>query len=307
MPNCDDIQLPQGPAGSPGINAFTTTVANFTQPAVSSNVSVSVLNLNQFSGSWASVGQIVFVESGGYYQVVSVAAITLVLKNLGYAGNVSPTTIVSSGAKVSPAGIVGATGAAGANGSDGSDGVDGTTLVFQNTAGENQSVTTNYTTMACTNPAVSTSSPMGVNGQSLKSEAIFSLTYPYTDNVSDNQNRSVGVQIIYDITGVPVTVSGGTYFTFESSGLSVLKPQNKITTEITRVSLTSLFIEVTIESMLESPPDISSSVMKRRKATGIFAVSDLSLKTLTIMPVVFNTVGTVIRCEKHTVEFKNIS
>ena len=111
-PLVENVPGPQGPAGANGTNgtngsnAFTTTTAQFTQPAVSSSVSVSVVD-----STWAAVGQIVYIATGGYYQVSAVpTSVSLTLTNLGYTGNAAPTTVITSAQKVSPGGTKGADG-----------------------------------------------------------------------------------------------------------------------------------------------------------------------------------------------------
>lgn len=106
------IPGPQGPAGADGtdgtdgINAFTTTTANFTQPAVDANV-----NVTMESSLFLVVGQEAFVETGGYYLVISKADTThALLQNRGYPGAAAPSVVISSGAHVSPAGLRGAQG-----------------------------------------------------------------------------------------------------------------------------------------------------------------------------------------------------
>lgn len=94
-----------GPEGADGSSAFTNTTAQFIQPAVGSSVSVTVND-----EEWANIGQNVFVEDGGYYEVVNIAASTLSLENLGTPGNAAPSTVILTGAKVSPAGATGADG-----------------------------------------------------------------------------------------------------------------------------------------------------------------------------------------------------
>lgn len=115
--SCADIDVqqipgPQGPAGADGAdgtdgtNAFTTTTANFTQPAVDANVAIAVVN-----STWATVGQDLFIEGGGYYEVVSKADAThITVKNLGYDANAIPTATIPSGSQVGPAGEKGTDG-----------------------------------------------------------------------------------------------------------------------------------------------------------------------------------------------------
>jgi len=85
-----------GPTG-PAFNA--TTTANFTQPAVGSNVVVSVSNT-----VGAVVGAAVLVAGGGgAYSLFAVGVGTITLTNLGSSGgvtNAAPTTVIPSGSGV---------------------------------------------------------------------------------------------------------------------------------------------------------------------------------------------------------------
>lgn len=103
---------PTGAAGAPGADgtngssAYTTTTGTFTQPIVSGNTA----SLTVGDSSWMTVGQVVFVSTGGYYTVASKADPThVVLTNLGYAGNTASSSTGNGGA-LSPAGPVGANG-----------------------------------------------------------------------------------------------------------------------------------------------------------------------------------------------------
>lgn len=110
-----------GGTGTPGLNAFTTTTASFTMPAVSSSVTVAVAQ-----STFMAVGQVLFVFGAGFFQVASVPDSTHTsLTNLGYSGNASPTSTIATAAKVSPSGLIGATGAAGAAGGPGTAGTNG--------------------------------------------------------------------------------------------------------------------------------------------------------------------------------------
>lgn len=91
-----------GPAGE---NAFSFTTANFTQPAVGSNVVVALTH-----SGWLTQGQVIFVQGGGYYQVITVSGLNVTLDNLGNSGNSSPGTIINAGAQVSPGGTGGQAG-----------------------------------------------------------------------------------------------------------------------------------------------------------------------------------------------------
>lgn len=99
---------PQG-AGGAGLNAFTTLISNFIQPAVSSNVTIVV-----GTTAWMVAGQVIYIAGGGYYTVFSITDLThAVVTNLGYAGNASVgATVVGSGTQgIGPAGVIGSTGA----------------------------------------------------------------------------------------------------------------------------------------------------------------------------------------------------
>lgn len=94
-----------------GNSAYTTTTAQFTQPAVNSNVQISVTN-----ALWMVAAQVIYVAGGGYYSVVSVDSGTLAtIQNLGYPGNLAPGQSVPNGSGVSPAGVRGAAGQGGGN------------------------------------------------------------------------------------------------------------------------------------------------------------------------------------------------
>lgn len=110
--NVPGSQGTAGVHGVNGINAFTVLTASFEQPAALANVTAEVE-----SSAWITVGQAVFVETGGTYEVISKPSVTeVVLKNLGYTENAVVTTIIPGGAEVSAAGLKGDTGATGAAG-----------------------------------------------------------------------------------------------------------------------------------------------------------------------------------------------
>src|SRR4029077_17188202 len=105
-----------GPTGAAGINgtngvdAFTTTTASYTQPASGSDATVSVGDT-----TWIGIGQILFIPTGGFYIVGSIPdGTTVILTNLGYPGNATAGTSVSSGQVVSSGGLIGPTGTTGA-------------------------------------------------------------------------------------------------------------------------------------------------------------------------------------------------
>jgi len=105
--NCDQITIPSisGPSGVNGLNAFTTTTAQFIVPAIGDNVTLAVSNSNPSTGSWAVPGQSIYIENAGYYTVVSSTTTSIVVTNTGTTGNTAPGTTVASGQQVSPAGV----------------------------------------------------------------------------------------------------------------------------------------------------------------------------------------------------------
>lgn len=96
---------PQGPAGTPGTDglpAYTTTTANFTQPIVGGEITIDVQ-----STAWMASGETVFIEGGGYYTVDSIITGTAVqITNTGASGNAPHSTVINSGALVTPSGAV---------------------------------------------------------------------------------------------------------------------------------------------------------------------------------------------------------
>lgn len=112
---CASIYQIPGPPGNPGtagvdgddgVNAFSTTTAAFTAPAIGSNVTIAVDD-----SSWMVGVQEIYIQFAGYYEVQSTPTATSVLaKNSGYTGNAVAGTVIPSGSKISPAGIQGTAG-----------------------------------------------------------------------------------------------------------------------------------------------------------------------------------------------------
>jgi len=115
MATCDTVQLVPGPGGAAGasgtngtdgLNAYTLTTDSFVQPAAAANVTVAVEETG-----WMTIGQVVFVQTGGYYTVQSIVSSTSVtIRNLNYAGNAAAAAVIALGNKVSPGGLVGPSG-----------------------------------------------------------------------------------------------------------------------------------------------------------------------------------------------------
>lgn len=93
-------------AGASGVDAYTTTTAGFTMPAVSATVVVPVAE-----SRWMAIGQVVYVQSAGYFWVTAKPTTTSVtLQNIGVSANAAPTTAIATARAVSAAGEPGAVG-----------------------------------------------------------------------------------------------------------------------------------------------------------------------------------------------------
>jgi len=121
---CGQPKLPTGVKGADGKNSYTFLAANFTMPAVGSNVTITVQNTGQFTNKWAGVGSIIFIETAGYFEVVSLTGTNqITIENLGYPSNAAPTTNILTGVLVQTSGIRGEAGT-------GTAGVDGTSVLY---------------------------------------------------------------------------------------------------------------------------------------------------------------------------------
>lgn len=84
----DQLKLPE--TG----NAATTTTANFVQPlpGLATTVNVTVASVAHLI-----VGETVYIDTGGYYQIYSIIGTTVTLINLGSSGNAAPGATINSG------------------------------------------------------------------------------------------------------------------------------------------------------------------------------------------------------------------
>lgn len=79
----------------------TTLTSSFTQPAIGSTVSASVV-----STIGMYVGEYLYVDSGGYYTVSSITnSTTVVIKNLGDSSNAAASATVTNSSRVRDAGL----------------------------------------------------------------------------------------------------------------------------------------------------------------------------------------------------------
>lgn len=96
-----------GAAGSNGINAFTVTTADITLPASAGPV---VLPTTVGVSSWAGIGQVIFISDGtnwGHFEVLTIpSAASFTLEWLQYPGDAVGTTVIATGATVSPSGEI---------------------------------------------------------------------------------------------------------------------------------------------------------------------------------------------------------
>ena len=74
------------------MNAYTTTLQVFNQPANQSSVTVDVVASSMFV-----TGEILVLASGGYYRATIVNATAISLMNLGYPGNAVAGTSIPIG------------------------------------------------------------------------------------------------------------------------------------------------------------------------------------------------------------------
>lgn len=228
-----------GFSGETGTDAFTTTSALFIMPSPSSNVTVSVADT-----SWIVAGQVVYVQTAGYFVVASITnSTTVVLTNTGYAGNAAAATNITSGKKVGPAGISGASGASASSNTI----TTGTTTISTNYTGTTTAGSGSY--LAVTNGANSyvvatTTLTIGANtftivqGQLLvmlqSGDLTLTLSSPFT---TSNTFTTVTVDDAFQ-------ASGQTFKTIVSSSqLKITLPAGY--TADTRVSISFIGVIVT--------------------------------------------------------------
>lgn len=105
-PTSVSVNVPGGPGGdgtdgTDGVDAFTLTTADFSLPAIGSNVTVDVA-----SSAWMVVGQNVVCAGPANFVVVALPTLlSATLRFLGYPGDEPATTAVLTGAKIGPAGM----------------------------------------------------------------------------------------------------------------------------------------------------------------------------------------------------------
>ena len=190
-----------GSAGPAGLNAFTITTFNFTQPAVNATTTISVQNTQ-----WMQAGQPIYIASAGYYEVVVATTLqTVDVKNLGYPGNAAPGSIILGGSGVSPSGRIGLqgsagatgpagglgpTGVAGATGSTGAVGPAGATGVQGITGPIGATGVAGPTGASGVQGASGATGPAGGEGFNFYIEAVANKTYTITQYAQGNSNMT---------------------------------------------------------------------------------------------------------------------
>lgn len=205
--NCNESTLTNG---LDGYDAFTVSTASYTQPAVNTNVTINVSNTSQYTGRWAITGQTIFVETGGYYLVVSSTTTSITMKYESDYETYNQSLTAAAGTvptnrKVSPAG------------KKGIDGAIGTAIIYQynsltgvgNDVGTGESTLVTYTVLA---------NELDVNGDQLDMDVYY--TYANNDEVT-----------------MRVKFGGNTIFTWTEFGSSDLKINLNI--RCSRISNTS--------------------------------------------------------------------
>ena len=241
--------------GVNGKNIWTITTANFTQPLAGNQVTISVSSTQQLSNQGFGIGQVIYIENGGYYEVISIASLTsMTIENLGYAGNAAPASNIASGSKVSPGGLVGATGPTGAPGANGS-----ILLYNDNTAvvsgGASPSSLHSYTVAA---------GELASNGDALRVKSVATVSGTFSGTVATLAFRVDGnVTII-----APFLVVGAGQFHFD-----IL---------ISRVSTTSLNVTGTIVSGLNSATFVPVGVTGGYSANTIFSFENVAVADVTL-------------------------
>lgn len=101
-----------GTDGANGVNAFSTIASfqgiGFVVPAVGSSATIYLVD----TGEWMAVGQQVYIQSAGQYQVTASASTNangtfVQLQNVGTPGNAAPGSFISAGLTISPSGTSG--------------------------------------------------------------------------------------------------------------------------------------------------------------------------------------------------------
>lgn len=209
--DCGGLTCGEGVAGIDGLNSFTVTTAQFTVPTIGQNVTINVSALGQATGIWAKVGEEIFIETAGYYRVVSATATIIVATNTGTTGNANAATVIAIGSGVGPGGRQGVAGATGGTGTAGADGT--TILAYERDGGTFTSLT--YTQIR--GPYVIPANSWETIGDTVRIKLLFfgAAASPNlataTNHVAYNFKMKIGTT---DVVALP---SGGATYTIQSN------------------------------------------------------------------------------------------
>lgn len=231
--DCGGLECGEGAAGLNGFNAFTVTTGDFVQPDESDPaITIPVSALGQATGIWAVVGQRIFIEGAGYFQVtastpttISVIVPNAVTETFNHAIAASGATVTFP-KEVSPGGIEGATGVPGSS----TTGQDGTTQLVT-LYGATAAVTTSFAPLhtAQTLPS-SVSAPIWPTMGSILRVHLATVMTTVSGNGSTDHWKGE-VEIVID--GVSVTLPISTAFLRTRTYF----PYNGLTTTIDLVAI----------------------------------------------------------------------
>lgn len=169
------------------ISPYGVTTSSYVQPAVNSNVTVSITN-----SSWIPPGIDVFIGNGGTYQVVSVPSNTsVIVKNLGSTGNATVGSTVATNQTVAPAGIEGSDGPTGPAGPTGPTGPTGSALPGPAANGAN--VITGETTASMTYTDLATVGPFCT--LTTGTDAIVSISADTLSTLTTAQSCYISIEV----------------------------------------------------------------------------------------------------------------
>lgn len=101
---------PPGPNGGPGangvngLNAYTTVTSSFTQPDIGSGALAVTVPVG--TTAWMTAGQIIYIQTGGYYVVSSIVDATdVAVVSLGANGDAVSGTTINAGSVITTATI----------------------------------------------------------------------------------------------------------------------------------------------------------------------------------------------------------
>lgn len=109
-----------GSAGAVGKNAYGDTIG------VAISLGANLYTVPIVDNAWGKVGQIIYIETAGYYQITTVSpTVDFTVLDLLYSGNNASNMTSTASLGVSPAGIKGNTGGTGPTGATGATGATG--------------------------------------------------------------------------------------------------------------------------------------------------------------------------------------